>query len=273
MAGTYHQCTVMDDEPSFSPSLEQSYTTGPFRSLSSTPTVFDSRSELLTPVCSRSPSVSGSADGGYASSTDVGGDAREEIVCAVCGVACNIPDHVKVEKKKDKEKQARADQAEVLRNAEDMFHCFFNWKPSKAQSSGNGNAAGIETPKVDLQRLALFFANKFLESGTAQAIKDGGEEQWKQETLRGAERYLGRWQPPRGHPGRRLRDPSFNDTFLEQLDKRPCRPWGKNSDGRNPKLCKTHPESGKEHVACRKDRRLEAYRDRMRVERRRLHRN
>lgn len=218
--------------------------------MSSASSVVGLRSGVPTPANSRSPSVSVSADGSYDSSYDI----PDERICTKCGFACGIPKHVKGEKKKGKEQKARKDQAVVLQNAEDMFACLFGWKPSKTQSAGNGSAAGVETPKIELLRILFLFSLAHLETGLLDAIKAGHEEAWKTEVRRELNASLARWQPTEEHPRGPSHDPSFDGSLMELTDQqRPCHELKvKGGKGRGSKRCGTHLDSGRTLVECRK---------------------
>lgn len=223
-------------------------------------------SAVSTPISSRSPSISGSGD---ALSSDY--DDPTSCLCPTCGHNCRNPDHVKKEAKKDKEKRSRFEHAQTLQNDEDLFSCHFDWKPTNPQSAGNGNAAGVETPKIDLMRLSFFYSRLYLQRGLQEAIAADREKAWQEEMHREAADFLRKWQST-DERGRRPAggthapyDPSFDGSWMELPDKRrPCRPVdGKDSAKKQPsRLCRTHPESRLNYIECRKKRRQAAFLER-----------
>lgn len=218
------------------------------------------RYNIPTPLNSRTPSISGSAAGAYASSIDTS-DSRRVLESGPAHP------HLKQGKKGNKnckEQKARGDQGKVLRNAEDMFACNLGWKPSKPQNKSNGNSSGVDTPKIDLSRILFFLTRMSLEEGLARAIEEDREEEWKAEILHQIHMFLALWQPnSKEYPDRP--DPAFDGSWMELPDKRPC-VEGKKGD----KRCSTHPESGMSHKECRKSRRQAAFEERRAAFKRRI---
>lgn len=239
-ADSRHQCFTPDDHTSTASRYSQALATQ--GSMSSASSTIHGYSESSTPTSSRSPSISGSAGERSTSSTDVLG----ERTCNKCQGACSDPKHIQGEKKKGKEKKSRNDQARVLQNAEDVLLTILGRRPTKAQSAGNGNAAGVGTLKIEIFRIMGYVFNTHLEEEFLRAVEAGREEQWKAEMRASISTHLARWQSSDEHPRGPPHDPSFDGTLMEMSDKRDCA----YADGSN-KKCATHA-SGLNYVECRK---------------------
>lgn len=192
---------------------------------------------------SRSPSIVGSVR-----SSDSSDDVSDGRICSEHGFPCSDRKHVKGEAKKAKEKGARNNHAQIIQNVEDVAERYIDWKPFKALFSGNGNAAGVETPKVELLRIAQWGALQYFDQGRKGAIAAGREKQWIEETSEGLNRHLALFPEGENNIRRNAYDPTFDGTLLQQKDKRRCRP----AAARGSKLCVTHPELGYDHRECRK---------------------
>lgn len=203
--------------------------------------------EPPTPVSSRSSSIAGSGHDEYVTSEE----DEAEVICKKCSFACSDSRHVKSSRKNKKERRNREDQGEILRHAEDLFSCTFDWKPFKAQSSGNNNSSGLVTPKIEIMRLMLLLCRKQLEPGLTGAIKAGREQDWKHEMLEEAHGFLEKCKDSddRGD----LQDPCFHHSWMSLAGKKTCRGHMNKS---MPKLCLTHPHGPHRNwVDCRKEHR------------------